>query len=106
MIQKLFLNQNTLYIKTLCVPNGFLGLKSVYLDTKNMSLLHIVTKIKAFEEMVGHFGGHLEKWPPRSPGGAADLGPYLKIISRGCFICVPSVMLLTQSARFYQKWPQ
>ena len=66
-----------------------------------MSLLHIVTKIKAFEEMVGHF----EKWPPRSPGGAADLGPYLKIISRGCFICVPSVMLLTQSARFYQKWP-
>ena len=85
------------------MPNGFIGLNSVYLDTKNMSILHIVTNIKAFEEMVGHFGGHFEKWPPRSPGGAADLGPYPKIISRECFICVPSFMLLTQFARFYQK---
>ena len=78
------------------MPNGFLGLKAEYLVAKNMSLLHIVTKIKAFEEMVGHF----EKWPPCSPGGAADLGLYLKKIRRGCFICVPSNMLLTQSARF------
>ena len=35
-----------------------------------------------------------------SPGGAADLGPYLKTISWGCFKCVPSFMLLTQNAQF------
>ena len=52
----------------------------------------MIKKIKAFEESVCHFG-------------AADLSPYLKIISRGCFICVPSFMLLTQIARFFQKVP-
>ena len=76
----------------MCVSNGFLGLYYVYLDTKNMSLVHIVLKIKAFEEIVSHFGGHYSKWPPRSTGGAADLGPYLKITSRERFICVPSFM--------------
>ena len=51
----------------------------------------------AFKEIDCHFG----KWPPLSPGGAAGLGPYLKIISRGYYISVPSFMLLTQNARFF-----
>ena len=81
------------------VSNGFIGLQNVYLDTNNINLLHIVTKILAFNESDCHFGGH--KWPPRSPGGAAGLGPYLKIISRGYYISVPSFMLLTQNARLF-----
>ena len=76
------------------VSNGFIGLQNVYLDTNNINLLHIVTKILAFKE-----SDHL--WPPRSPGGAAGLGPYLKIISRGYYISVPSFMLLTQNARLF-----
>jgi len=74
------------------VYNGFIGLQNVYLDTNNINLLHIVTKILSFKES--------EKWPPLSPGGASGLGPYLKIISRGYYISVPSFMLLTQNARF------
>ena len=40
---------------SVCVPNGFLGHNYVCLDTKNMSLVHIVPKMKAFEESVSHF---------------------------------------------------
>ena len=45
----LFHKPNTPYITLLCVFNGFLGRDFVYLDTKNMSLVHIVPQIKAFE---------------------------------------------------------
>ena len=65
-----------------CVPNGFLVLKSVYLDTKSMSLLHIVTKITKFEEMVGHFCVILKNGRYSHQGGDADLGSYIIIISR------------------------
>ena len=43
-----------------CVPIGFLGLNNVYLDTNDMSLVQIVPKIKAFEEIVSYIGGHFE----------------------------------------------
>ena len=60
--------KNTINIK-LCVhvSNGFIGLQNVYLDTNNIILLHIVTKILAFKE------SHFSKWPPRSPGDASGL---------------------------------